>query len=448
MDLDIEMDVDDVQDVPASQIPLAYTEDIITGEEQEPGEVDEGQDDGKASENEVVPYKVHIRGLDTFNPDDVKGYLAEHYNTTQLNRVEWIDDSSANFIFKGESIAQEALVALAAIEISDPTQLPPLEEIPAKGYSQKPDSVLRIRFAVVSDRKAPGAAERSRFYLLHPEYDPEERRRRGDIPRNRYRDRDGGRYDRNRRDRRGDRRRDSHEDEEERNTFDVNLYDDDAEALSRRSRRPSPRRRRRSTSASSDSRRPSEHPRRNREKELFPEKLGKGGSGLRDRSASPVRDRDSDVVMDLDEEARAAAALRSREKGRSIKERLSRDNPTKELFPDKVKPSGKATKELFPEKVGAAPGGKAVMDQIHETKALTSTASLADRITAPSSASGINIRGAASRRGPDQGIAIKGTAPTVRELFPEKFGNAGKELFAEKLEGRGRRRQKAEDLFH
>ncbi|KAL1839561.1 hypothetical protein VTJ49DRAFT_1382 [Mycothermus thermophilus] len=451
MDLDIEMDVDDVQEVPVPQIPLAYTEDIITGEEQvgfavlEPGEVDEGQDNGKESENEVVPYKVHIRGLDTFNPDDVKAYLAEHYNTTQLNRVEWIDDSSANFIFKGESIAQEALVALAAVEIADPTQLPPLEEIPAKGYSQKPDSVLRIRFAVVSDKKVPGAAERSRFYLLHPEYDPEERRRRGEFPRNRYRDRDG-RYDRNRRDRRGDRRRDSHEDDEERNTFDVNLYDDDSEALARRTRGRSPRRRR-STSASSDSRRPSEHPRRNREKELFPEKLGRGGSGLRDRSASPVRDRDSDVVMDLDEQARHAAALRSREKGRSIKERLSRDKATKELFPDKVNNNGKAAKELFPEKVDAAPGGKAVMDQINDTKVLTS-ASLADRITAPSSAGGISIRGAASRRGPDQGIAIKGTGTTVKELFPEKFGNAGKELFAEKLEGRGRRRQKAEDLFY
>jgi hypothetical protein len=54
-----------------------------------------------------------------------------------------------------------------------------------------------------------------------------------------------------------------------------------------------------------------------------------------------------------------------------------------------------------------------------------------------------------------QGISIKGTGPTVKELFPEKFrggsgsvGNSGKELFAEKLEGRGRRRQKAEDLFH
>lgn len=63
------------------------------------------------------------------------------------------------------------------------------------------------------------------------------------------------------------------------------------------------------------------------------------------------------------------------------------------------------------------------------------------------STSGFNIRGIAAKRTTDQGITIKGTG-TVRELFPEKFGNAGKELFAEKLEGRGRRRQRAEDLFH
>lgn len=81
--------------------------------------------------------------------------------------------------------------------------------------------------------------------------------------------------------------------------------------------------------------------------------------------------------------------------------------------------------------------------------ALTHTsASLADRITAPN-AGGFSIRGMANKRGDDQGIAIKGTGPTVRELFPDKFGtNAGKELFAEKLEGRGKRRQKAEDMFY
>ncbi|KAK3899760.1 hypothetical protein C8A05DRAFT_46260 [Staphylotrichum tortipilum] len=438
MDLDIEMDVDDIQDAPVPAIPLAYTHDIITGEEQEPGEVDEELEDqgnGRASDQTVVPIKVHIRGLDTFNPDNVKGYLAEHYSTSQLARVEWIDDSSANFIFRSESTAQEALVALAAIEIADPTQLPPLEEIPAKSFSEKPECTLRIRFAVATDKKAEKASERSRFYLLNPEYDPEERRRRSEFNRGRYRDRDRG----DRGDREDERR--GPRDDEEPEIFDVNLYDDAPAKQEHRS--PPPRRR--SASSSSDTRRDS---RRNREKELFPGRIS-GGGGLRDRSASPVRDRDGDAEMALDDDARAAAAMRSREKGRSIKERISRENSGKELFSsrDNSKP-----KDLFPSRVAASTGGRAQMDQVNDATVITTT-SLADRITTPgsaptSAAGGFSIRGMAGKRGGDNGIAIKGTGPTVKELFPEKFGNAGKELFAERLEGRGRRRQKAEDLFH
>ncbi len=322
---------------------------------QEPGEVDEqieDQDNGETSDkNTVVPYKVHIRGLDTFKPDDVKGYLAEHYSTSQLGRVEWIDDASANFVFKSESAAQEALVGLAAIEIADASQLPPLEEIPGKTFSQKPECTLRVRFAVVADKKAERASERSRFYLLNPEYDPEERRRRGEFGRGKYRDRDDDRYRRDRRDdRRDDRRRYSREDDEP-ETFDVNLYDD-APASARQT-------------SSSDSRRTSQ---RNREKELFPGRTP-GGGGLRDRSASPTRDRDGDAEMALDEDARAAAALRSREKGRSIKERLTRDNSAKELFPS-VAP--KQTKELFPTRVSSSAGSRAQMDQVNDTTVLAS----------------------------------------------------------------------------
>ncbi|KAH6636849.1 hypothetical protein F5144DRAFT_591862 [Chaetomium tenue] len=436
MDLDIEMDVDDVHNFAPPTIPEAYTQDLVSEDEQEPGEVEEApnhDDNGDITDADkaVVPYKVHIKGLDTFNPDHVKGYLAEHYTTSDFNRVEWIDDTSANFIFKSESAAQEALVALAAVEIADATQLPPLEVIPAKGFSQKPESTLRIRFAVEGDRKAARASERSRFYLLHPEYDPEERRRRGEFGgRGKYRDRD----DRYRSDRRSDRRRDPRDDEEP-ETFDINFYDDDPPALATRTGRSS-HPRRRSESSSSDTRRAAQ---RNREKELFPSKLSGGGRGLRDRSASPVRDRDGDAEMDLDEDARAAAALRSREKGRSIKERLSRNNNTKELFPSR---DSNRTRELFPAKAGSSVGSRAQMDQVGDTTVLAS-----DRITAPGT-SGFNIRGIANKRGSDQGIAIKGMGPNAKELFPEKFGNAGKELFAEKIEGRARRRQKAEDMFY
>lgn len=453
IEMDVDVDVDYVQDIP--QIPEAYTQDIITGEEQEPGEVDEPIDDrdGYAQvDTTVVPHKVHLRGLDTFTPDDLRSYLAQHYVDGRFDRIEWIDDSSANLVFKSELTAQEALVALAVVEIADVTQLPPLEALPAKGYAAKPDSVLLVRFAVAGDRKVAGAASRSRFYLLHPEYDPEERRRRGEHGGGRYRDR-GDSYRRDyRRDRRDGDRRDRR-DEDESEPFDVSLYDDDAAALAQRTlggQRPRSRRDSASSgSAHSDRNRSSIQ--RNREKELFPDRRPRSEYRARGRSASPIRDRDGDAQMDEDDRARQAAALRSREKGRSIKERLSKDNTPKELFP--TKDSGRK-KELFPTRVSSTTGGRAQMDQVDDTTLLAS-AKLADRITPRSSAApsaGLNIRGLAAKRATDQGLSIKGIGgTTAKELFPDKFGtggNRGKELFEEKLEGRGKRRQKAEDLFY
>ncbi|KAK0619324.1 hypothetical protein B0T14DRAFT_519072 [Immersiella caudata] len=453
MDLDIDMDVDidNVQD--NAPIPEAYTEDLITGEEQEPGEVDEPLDDGGDVDKTIIPNKVHIRGLDTFTPDDVKSYLTQQSGSSQFDRIEWIDDSSANLIFRSESAATEALIALAALAIADATQLPPLETVPAKPYAAKPDSILLVRFAVASDRKATGAAQRSRFYLLHPEYDPEERRRNGNYGRGKYRDRDDG-YRRDRRGGRDGRRRDRRDEDDDPEPFDVNLYDDDPTALAQRTlgrRTPSRSRRNSVSSGSAESGRERSYSRKNREKELFPDRRPGNGYRARARSASPARDRDGDADMDEDEDARNAAALRSRERGRSIKERLARESGArrspKELFPSG--PS-RAPKELFPSKIAssASIGTTAQMDQVDDNTILTS-ARLADRITTrPTSAGGLNIRGLAARRG-DQGLTIKGAGTTVKELFPDKFsGNAGKELFAEKLEGRGRRRQKAEDMFY
>lgn len=73
-------------------------------------------------------------------------------------------------------------------------------------------------------------------------------------------------------------------------------------------------------------------------------------------------------------------------------------------------------------------------------------------------AQGFSIRGLAADREQDsqKGFTIKGAAASARELFPNRFGdaaaggsagNAGRELFAGRLEGRGRPRRKAEDLF-
>jgi hypothetical protein len=80
--------------------------------------------------------------------------------------------------------------------------------------------------------------------------------------------------------------------------------------------------------------------------------------------------------------------------------------------------------------------------------------SLACRITGRSSgndSSGFNIRGTAKVL-PASAFSIKGAAtsgPRVKELFPSTLGdNAGKELFSERLNGRGAQRQKASDLFY
>jgi hypothetical protein len=83
-------------------------------------------------------------------------------------------------------------------------------------------------------------------------------------------------------------------------------------------------------------------------------------------------------------------------------------------------------------------------------------------------AGGLRVRGAGAARGQGSGgFAIKGTAgeggfaikgaaaatsaereAKMRELFPGKRGNAGKELFDDRLEGRGAKRRVAEDMSY
>jgi hypothetical protein len=124
-------------------------------------------------------------------------------------------------------------------------------------------------------------------------------------------------------------------------------------------------------------------------------------------------------------------------------------------------------KELFPQKANINHRRSAAFDAADETADLFANrmavpfmdgsgdsrvgSSLASRITsnnADTKSSSFTIRGAAkSQLVPVQNFSIKGAA-RVKELFPATLGdNTGKELFSERLEGRGRRRQKAEDLF-
>ncbi|PSR76908.1 hypothetical protein BD289DRAFT_486711 [Coniella lustricola] len=366
-DFDIEMG--DAIDVPVEEHQVA---DILIGDDiQEDGEIDEptNSEPTDSGAHRIILNKVHVRGLDQLDQNQLKAYVASHVGGKGADRIEWVNDTSANLVFATDSAAHEALLALCTIEIADATQLPPGEVLAAKPVADKPEAALQVRYALESDRKERGAAQKSRFYLFHPEWDPEteEGRRKRDRQ---YRDRrDGDRY------RRGGRtRREEREEEEEPEPFDVNLYDDDASALARRANfsphRDGRRRQRR------DSRSPSAHSRDgrrhsvNRDKELFPTNRNRDalrserGPYGRGRSASPTRDDRDAIEADL---ARDREAVRNnREKARSIKERIHTSSKPKELFPGDASrelfPSASGKKELFPSRDSGV--SRAAMDQV------------------------------------------------------------------------------------
>ncbi|KAI1420492.1 hypothetical protein F5Y12DRAFT_113940 [Xylaria sp. FL1777] len=442
MDLDHDMDID---------VDLVADEPIVP--ESDPGNRSPGEIDDDADAR--CPSKVFLKGLDVMNPDDVKAYVAQHCSDSSLHleRIEWIDDNSANILFASESMASQALIALADAAASDVSQLPARHLLPAKPFSAKPEILLQVRPALESDRKQAGAASRSRFYLLNPEYDPEERRRRNEA--RRYRDRNGDGFSRRRvRQVRAD------EDDE---PFDVNLYDDSSTPTETKGRS----RRRRSltpdyetTEARIDSYRSS-----NRGRELFPDSISSKRGTSRGRSASPAPDRDGDRNMnDLVSDGSAMTRERNRYRAHTLKSHMSRQNRAKELFPteatsesgrlgDKVEDAATLLSKgiTLPLMDGSSDTPAVPNRKLEDRITIPNKGKLADRITSPDSTgnSAFSIRGAANQRSSNTGFAIKGSAgKSVKELFPDKFGgNTGKELFGNTSGGRPRQRQRAGDLF-
>ncbi|RDA88965.1 hypothetical protein CP532_0707 [Ophiocordyceps camponoti-leonardi (nom. inval.)] len=435
MDLDIEMsdaleanhDAFDAEPMPADDIlvstigpPLLARQPQLANQPDEPDEPGEIADDEPQKSSAVVPTKLHIRGLDSLHTDHVKAYVKAHFRP--VDAVEWIDDTSANLVFDSSSTAREALAALSSIQVADTTALEAGETLPGKPMDGRPEISLQVRFSLESDKKQAGAALRSRYYLLHPEHDPEEKRRHRQDFRSRYRDRDDmddrrdrreryeyDRYDRHDRqdrydehDRHDRRRRGSGQYESE--SFEASMYDDV----------PRPQQPRRYSEPEEG---PKAYARNNREKELF------GDRGpRRDRSASPRRD--------LFADRRDYSSRGNRDEAQSIKSRMSAVNTAKELFPGRVS------------------GRSGQLDQLERS---IGSASLRDEDLpkmATTAASDFSIRGHASRhRDGHEGFSIKGRATSAKELFPEKLGggnNAGKELLDV---NRRKQRQKAHDLF-
>ncbi|KAE9379284.1 hypothetical protein N431DRAFT_451165 [Stipitochalara longipes BDJ] len=457
-DMDIEMDLDigyAEEELAIPEIEAVHAFELTTGAHEATPILSAPNDTSDADALEPSPQKIHVRGLDNLTTKDVRAFASEYFDAYKPSHIEWIDDTSANIVYETSEAAQEALVAFAAVEVLDVSQIPVLQALPAKAFPLHPQTNLEVRLAVAGDRKQAGARDRSRFYLFNPEYDPAERRKRAGYqgPR-RYRDRDDGGYRSQRYDDREQQKREREAD------FDASLYDDDEGAIAKRSARDI---KYRGSSSGSDLR--GRESRRARYggaagKELFPDRLDGGSGRLRDRSASPLRESNGDQGMEVSHDASSrrqdTAASANRLTAQMIKARLKEATSTKELFPQKTtshRRSGafdaadETVADLFANKMPVP-----FMDGSGDSGP-RETPSLASRITGRGSGddpSGFSIRGTAKAL-PASVFTIKGAAsgPRVKELFPSSLGdNAGKELFSERLNARGARRQKASDLFY
>lgn len=390
----------------------------------------------------AVPHKVHIRGIEDFTTSDVERFSTEHF-PTESPRVEWIDDTSANLIYDKE---ETALIALEHFTFtSDDIALSPSTPLrirAAKSLSTHPGSNLLVRIAVTTDQKAPRAYEASRFYMMHPEYDPREQRRRegnyksnGDYCRKRYSDDEKKRWI----------QRDNTD------GLDPNIYDDSGSSSRRDSIVSQRAEGRRNARRQGDSYRPARSPR---------------NSGSRDRSVSPDR---RHKMSPTSYRSRDPHPIPHENNGKELfpaKSALGRGAGVngKDLFSNKLLATG-LKKELFPDKANTTTNHRRsdAFDAADETADLFASGLSVPFTDGPNKTGrrlpervaekdgGLRIRGLSRQQ--DPGISVRGGATTdpigtIKEFFPGKAAsNAGKELFAEKLEGRGMRRNRAEQFY-
>ena len=440
---------------------------------------------------------------------DVKNFALEHFSLDQFARIEWINDTSANITYETADAALEALNAFTDAQVVDRSYIPPLQERNAKKLSTHPNAELKVRQATTKDVKAPRAHEASRFYLLNPDQDPRERRRLTRGRGGRLWD-DRGEYRRRRFDDQEHRRRRNEDDNVafDVSMYDDDAGSGMRNG-SRNGSRPGRCGSQSSLTSSSESGRRKRVRFRAKKDDLFANLKSDGR--LRDRSASPDPDGDGRMGFEEDENSirrrirqrsLTPPSIRREQKSStqdsSIKELFpAQRTPSallsspatsgKELFPNKSSPT-KRTKELFPHKTSISNHRRTdAFDAADETADLFATGmavpfvdgsgeprsrDLADRISKKSLSYGrlnnwpdtagtdeqvmepdeIIVRGSAQAE-QVPGFSIRGAAHTaestsVKELFPLKAGaNFGKELFAEKIKGRGGPRRKAEDMF-
>ncbi len=402
--------------------------------------------------------------------------MAEHFHAETPTRIEWIDDTSANIVFSAPAITLDALHHLSH-DLPTPASLSPTHLRAANTFSSNPETRLQIRMAFSTDQKRPRAHEASRFYMMHPEHDPREQRRRESSSRNyEYKRR---RYDRdeNRRRRGLDKNR----------SFSAGMYDDHPGSNGAGSRRASFSTHSSIFSSEERNTHGESHVRGRRGDFYRPGKLRASARASRDRSASPGQDLETRSVRrrtplrayQLDHTNPTLASNSGKELFPSIAESNAHRNPNgRELFPNK-KSASTLKKELFPTKAlfsnhrrsdafdaadetadlfasGLTVSKPAIFSQRNPFPTSSSTSASKDgRLQSseprPDSLSSdveedndLNIRGISKLQ--NLGFSIRGAAADGARVG--KVSNAGKELFAEKLQGRGGKRNKAQDMFY
>jgi hypothetical protein len=353
---------------------------------------------------------------------------------------------------------------------------------------------LQLRQATTSDAKKKGAHESSRFYLMHPEKDPREQRfkeRRDKV----YRNVENGDYRRMNFDDRERKRRRAEE------TFDESMYDDDAGVRSA----DDDDRRKRVRFGRRDQRDLFDRKKDGRLRDRSASPMRGDGDGrygfgsdpdveqppprrFRQRSASPPRRPGGNAGKELfaaKTSNLAPAANIELFPGKTNATGTHSHSSSMELFPDKVRKSHHRRSgaiDASPERFtsnghGERPRSLAeritsssnLADRVSGRPASSAGGSLADRITPRGSSlaeritrdgdeGGFSIRGSSGlsikgRADAEDDFAIRGASgggSGVKELFPVKAGgaaNAGKELFGEKLKGRGLARRTAASYY-
>jgi len=88
--------------------------------------------------------------LEGFRPEDITSYLTEHFSSEPPERVERIDETSANIVYKTPAVASKAL---GQITSSTDGSLSPSQLRAAKPYASRPNASLQVRLALATDQK-------------------------------------------------------------------------------------------------------------------------------------------------------------------------------------------------------------------------------------------------------------------------------------------------------